>query len=95
MSGSISDSSPKPPNGSRMERIIFSADIRALSLYTSCTRVENPGEKESPNEFIKESLGLRSINCPQLDLRRNESANHAGETRREKFHGQTPHTAGE
>jgi hypothetical protein len=31
----------------------------ALSLYTSCTRLENLGEKEPSDEFIKESLGPR------------------------------------
>jgi hypothetical protein len=34
----------------------FQRTSRALSLYTSRTRPENPSEKESSNAFIKESL---------------------------------------
>src|SRR5258708_35905775 len=93
--GPISDSSPELPNGSWIERIIFSADIQgALPLYflhSFC----NPGEKESPDEFIKESLGPRSLDYPQHDLCGNESANRAGKTRCEECEWQTLLAAGE
>jgi len=45
----------------RMVRVIFQRTFPAVSHYTSCNHLENPGEKEPSNEFIKESPGVRRV----------------------------------
>jgi hypothetical protein len=73
----------------------FQRTFPAVSHYTSCTRLENPGEKEPSHEFITESPGIRRAVRRKRDLRGSNGANIGRKANREKFHRQTLHIARE